>query len=325
MKILCAKSGIEFTCQHFPAYLTSREVSHPIFHLPQKKLLSFITKFASGELGEIASYLLFLSLLDSTQLVEFRSAVKRTADTSSIVYNNFEDLVQLVGQINIITHPEEVFSRVAISPENNTLDTIHHIIENWENQLEEFKNGYISYGIRADLRRREEALERLIKSNHTEQQLAVQIANWAEVAGSFPRFTVSTQFGQLTCAEYWKLIIRKCIKAESIFAIPVPDIDELITHCEDTIEHGSIYSHTLMSMLRSGRDKNKNFLGLGDWDISQSSLSYLILDKNKDSVEEANLELIKKAAPSEEPRITDYPSRFEYLKAKMRWNLSKGN
>jgi hypothetical protein len=77
-----------------------------------------------------------------------------------------------------------------------------------------------------------------------------------------------------------------------------------------------------MSLLRSGRDKNKNFLGLGDWDISTSSINYVIVD-GEDSVEAANFSLLQASAPTHEPSIMEYPSRFEYLKAKMKWELSQ--
>jgi hypothetical protein len=76
-----------------------------------------------------------------------------------------------------------------------------------------------------------------------------------------------------------------------------------------------------MQILRSGADKNKNFLGLGDWDISQSSISYLIV--SEDSVEKANFDLLVSTAPTTEPRLQDYPTRFEWLKAKARYSLSQ--
>ena len=290
-----------------------------MFQIPQKKLLALVPKWAGGELNEVDSYLYFLALLNSTDLVEFRHPCKPTPDTSSIVYNNMEDLIQIIGKINLVTHPAAVFQRIAISPENNTLANVHYWIENWEKNLSDFEEGYITQTERMDLNRREAALEKLIKSQYKEIHLATQIANWAEIAGCFPSFQVSTQFGTMECSEYWKLIIRKCINTESIFTIPLSDITELISHCEDNIEHGSIYAHTLMSMLRSGAEKNKNFLGLGDWDLSQSSINYQIVS---DSVERANLDLLIATAPASEPRITDYPTKFEYLKAKAKWMLS---
>ena len=322
MKTLCSKSGLLFNCEHFPFYSDTATISHPCFSIPQKKLLSLTPKWASGELTEIDSYLLFLSLLNSTNQIEFRVPVSYTAETTGIVYANMESLIQLVGQINCITHPELILSQIAITRENHTLSNVHYWIQNWESSIDDFKSGYVSVSEQQDLLRREASLEKLIKSPYKEVQLATQIANWAELAGAFPDFDVTTQFGTLSCAEYWKLIIRKCVNAESIFSVPTADIQELIEHCEDNIPHGSIYAHTLMQMLRNGKEKQTNFLGLGDWDSSTSSLKYVLLNSD-DSVEKANLQLLIQTAPATEPDIREYPSRFEWLKAHTKWRLSQ--
>lgn len=316
MKTLCSKSGLLFQCEHFPFYSDTATIAHPCFSIPQKKLLALTPKWAAGELTEVDSYLLFLSLLNSTEQVEFRTHCTYTSDTSSIIYNNMEDLLQLVGAINLITHPTFVLSRIAITKENHTLSNVHYWLENWSQQIDEFKSGYVSTSEQQDLLRRESALERLIKSPYKEVQLASQIANWAELAGNFPHFQISCPFGTMSCAEYWKLIIRKCINSESIFAVPTSDIIELIEHCEENIEHGSIYAHTLMQILRNGKQKQTNFLGLGDWESS------FVLLNQEDTVERANLELLVQNAPTEEPRITDYPSKFEWLKAHSKWKLA---
>jgi hypothetical protein len=229
-----------------------------------------------------------------------------------------EDLILLVGYINCITHPAYVLSKIAITKENHTLSNVHYWIENWTQQIDQFKTGYVSTSEQQDIIRREAALEKLIKSPYKEIQLAAQIANWAAVAGKFPAFSVNSPFGLLSCAEYWKLIIRKCINSESIFSVPASDIQELVEHCEEYIEHGSIYAHTLMSILRNGKEKQTNFLGLGDW---ESSLSFVILQSD-DSVESANLQLLVQSAPTEEPRITEYPSKFEWYKAHTKWKLA---
>lgn len=320
MKILCAISGIEFQCEHFPAYLTSREVTHPIFNLPQKKLLSFIPKFSSGELTETDSYLLFLALLNSTSSVEFRVPCKRTAETSGIVYNQMEDLCIVVGKMNLISHPSFQIPHIAITPDTRDLGNVEFWIANWELAIEEWQDGYASYNLSRDLVMREAALEKLIKSPHKEIQLATQIADWAAIAGNFPDSPTLVNGAPIQLDHYWKQIIRKCINKESIFQIPITDLDELISHCEEAIPHGSIYAHTLMEILRSGRDKNKNFLGLGDWDLASSSISYRILSES-DSVESANFEAICMSAPTSEPKLTEYPSRFAWLKAKVKWDM----
>jgi len=77
-----------------------------------------------------------------------------------------------------------------------------------------------------------------------------------------------------------------------------------------------------MQILRNGKEKQSNFLGLGDWDSSTSSLKYVLL-QSEDSVEKANLQLIINSAPTTEPNIMQYPSRFEWLKAHTKWKLSQ--
>lgn len=320
MKILCGISGIEFQCEHFPAYLTSREVTHPIFNLPQRKLLSFIPKFAAGELTETDSYLLFVALLASSDLAEFRVPCKRTAITSGIVYNQMEDLVICIGKMNLIRHPSFQAPRIAITPDTASLENIEYWIANWEHSIEEWRDGYASYNQSRDLIMRENALEKLIKSPHREIQLATQIADWAEIAGNFPQSTTLVNNAPISIAGYWKQIIRKCINKDAIFAIPLDDLQELIEHCEENIPHGTIYAHTLMEMLRSGKDKNKNFLGLGDWDLASSSLAYRILTDD-DTVESANFSAMLMGAPTSEPSILEYPTRFAWLKAKVKWDM----
>lgn len=321
MKILCAKSGLYFKCEFFPFNLDNATVSHPVFSLPQKKLLALTPKWAAGEFNGPDSYLLFLSLLSSTGQIEFRSPCSYTQETDQIVANNMEELIQTIGQINLITHPSFSLTQVAITRENHTLENVSYWISNWSQCIKDFKDSYVTFNERQDLNRREAALEKLIKAPYREIALATQIANWAEIAGAFPTFTVTTQFGTLSCADYWKLIIRKCINTESIFSIPNADIQELIEHCETEIPHGTIYAHTLMQMLRTGKEKQVNFLGLGEWDSSSSSLNYVLL-QGDDSVEKANLQLLIQTAPQEEPSLRDYPSRFEWLKAHTKWKIA---
>jgi hypothetical protein len=322
MKILCAKSGLYFKCEHFPYNLDNASISHPAFSLPQKKLLGLTTKWANGEFTPVDSYLLFLSLLSSTGQVEFRSPCKYTIDTDQVVANNMEDLIRIVGQLNMIHHPHFSITQIAITKENNTLSNAHYWIENWISNIQDFKDGYAEFNAQKDLQRREAALEKLIKSSYKELILATHIANWAELAGAFPTFTVNCPFGTMPIAEYWKLIIRKCINTESIFSVPTADIQELIEHCEDQIPHGTIYAHTLMQMLRNGKEKQVNFLGLGEWDSSSSSLSYVLMQSD-DSVEKANLQLLIQTAPQAEPKLTDYPTRFEWLKASTKYKIAQ--
>ncbi len=325
-KILCSHSGIEFTCEHFPVYLHSRECSHPIFSVPQKKLLAYASKWSAGELTPTDSYLLFLALLHSTDQVEFRVPAQRTLQTDQIVANNMESLFHVVGKINIIKHPAFVIPRFVFSPETKNLDTAHYWILAWESCLEDFTSGYVAARKNAktaeELSRRESALEKLIRSAQKDiMYYAGSLAEWAAIAGNFPDVQVQeTPFGRITLAEYWKAIIRRCCRAESIFLIPRSDLDELYEHCQDNIDQGSIFSFTLMNLLRSGRAKHSGFLGLTDLDSSSNTFQIL---NAEDSVETANKLMMIQSAPTEEPKASQYATRIAYLRDKAKWDMAQ--
>lgn len=327
MKVLCAYSSLTFSCEHFPGFLSQRETSHPVFHVPQKKLLSYLGKWSSSELTPTDSYLLFLSLLRSTELVEFRVPAIQTNLTPSIVANNMEQLAKTVSRLNTVTNPAVIFPRYVITPETKDLSNVKYWIENWNDAYQEFIDGYRRTSNHQELARREAALERLIRNPHKSvSTYASQIADWAIQAGSFPTFIINNPFSatsltaQITCAEYWKLLIIKCAKEESIFAVRRSDLEELLTHCEENIPVGSLFSHALFSLLRRALEKQKNFLGLGDLDIGRST--YEILESDT-SVESANIKAMIQAAPESLPLPENYPTKLAYLRAKMRWDMSK--
>jgi hypothetical protein len=323
MKILCSISGLEFTCEHFPGYLTSREASHPVFTIPQKKLLSYLGKWSSQELTPTDSYLLFLAILHSSELVEFRVPVSRNALTDSIVAQNMEPLAKIISRLNAVTNPAVVFPRYAIGPETKYLSNIKHWIENWNDAWKDFQDGYSRHESSRKLITREAALERLIKNPHLPiSAYASKIAEWASVAGSFPDYTTISPFNgqKISMSEYWKDIISRCSREDSIFGVPQVDIEDLLEHCELNISIGTIYSNALFKVLRHALEKQKNFLGFGDMDLSKTRYTILSSD---DTTESANIKAMIDSAPETEPRQEQYPTKLAFLKAKLRWQIAK--
>ena len=321
-KILCAYSGIEFTCEHFPITLHARESYHPIFNVPQKKLLSYLGKWAGNELTPTDSYLLFLSLLNSSELVDFRVPASHNPFTPSIVAQNMEYLSRTLCKLNTVYHPGVVFPRFAITPETKFLSNVHAWIEVWDKAYQDFQDGYRSAHDSAKLIQREHALERLIKNPYKSPgQIAPQLAEWAATAGSFPTSITVSPFTNhnISLADYYKEIIVLAAKEERLYSIPRADLEELIEHCESNIDAvGSIFSHTLFKILRSALERQKNFLGLGDYDLKST---FTIMDDST-STEEANLQALIQSAPATCPRLEQYPSKFEYMKAKFRWDMA---
>lgn len=321
--IKCAYSGVVFHCDHFPMTLSSGETNHPIFLLPQHKLLSYTNKWSAGDLTHTDSYLLFLALLDSSSLVEWRTnAHYRAGLTDSIVANNMESLIRMIGKINIIQHPRFALPSFAVTKDTATLDNVCHWIEAWHSSFMEFMRGYKEQTEQERIIRREYALERMIKTTQLKnaKKYAIALANWAELAGQFPTFPMlhPITHNPVQLNEYWKEIIIACIKEEKIFQYPTSDVDELITHCEDMIPHGTISAASLMDLLRVGKKSQSSYLCLSDFDVAAFKNGSL---SSEDVVETTNKIAMIQSAPLTAPVRSEYSSDLEFARAKARWRM----
>lgn len=323
--ILCAYSGIEFKVDHFPAYLDSRECYHPVFTLSSKKLLSYTNKWASGNLTDIDSYLLYLALFSSTELIEFRTAAKRTDKTKSTVAQNMSSLIRIISYIDTIKHPAFVLPKFVISSETSDLSNSKYWLETWIEAYNKFSSGYRSVTKDTRILRREAGIEKLLRNSTKKvESYAGILSDWAADAAEFPAH----------CSDYWKSIIKKCVNFESIFTIETEDIEELIEYCEDNIDHGSLSAHALMSILRNGLKKNKSF-NISNFSNTLGKRIYTILSDSADLANKEILEQTKEAefktkmiseAPATEPKESDYPStpvgKINFNRAKYKYRLA---
>lgn len=328
-RITCSKSGITFNCEHMPIAFGSSTYEHPMFHVPQKKLLALAGTWAAGKLSPIESYLLYLSLLNSTSLVQWRvHAQYLDGATDSMIANNMESLIQIIGKLNLISHPSFTLPSFAISQDTCTLANSNHWIEVWTENYVEWYDGFLTARKREELKgkldSREEALQRLIKSSVPVDSYANTLADWAALAGAFPTHSTLHPItgASVPLAEYWKQIIRAVSNEDKLWRYPRADIVELLEHCEDTIQHGNIYSHKLMGYLRSGLRKYDDYLGFGDVAISTGGGTPFQVMPPSSSVQDINTSALLSTAPEEEPKKHQYPSLHAWLKAYTKWKLA---
>lgn len=328
--VLCAISGVEYKVEHIPVYLTSRESHHPIFDIPTKRLLDLTPRWIEGELSSTENYLLYLALFNSTGLMDFRVPAIRCADTAAIIACNMAPLASIVERIynSGSTKVSEILHlpSFVITPDTKDLSSSPDWITIWNNCYKDYQDHYATSTALEKLERQETVLERYIR-DHTKDisQYANRLANWAADAGKFylEDYQILNEHNKPELlASYWKRIIVSCARTESIWHIPDADLSELIEHCEETIYHGSIYAHTLMSLLRAGAERKKNFLDIGDIDIGQHGTSFRILDASA-SVEDANKLALVDSAPTEMPVEKNYPNKLAFIKAKLNYNMAQ--
>ena len=329
-RVLCALSGIEYKVEHMAVYLTSRESHHPIFDIPTARLLQLTPRWIQGELSSTENYLLYLALFNSTGLMDFRSPAIQTGDTASIIAQNMAPLADIVERIfaSGTTKVSEILHlpSFVITPDTKDLSSSPDWIQIWNNCYKDYQDHYATSTALEKLNRQETILERYIR-DHTKDisQYAHRIANWAADAGKFydENYQIANEHNKPEMlSSYWKRIIIACAKTESIWDIPDADINELIEHCEETIYHGSIYAHTLMSLLRAGAERKKNFLDIGDIDIGQHGTVFRILDADA-SVEDANKLSLIDSAPLEAPIEKNYPNKLAYIRAKLNYQMAQ--
>lgn len=327
-QLTCSKSGVLFSCEHMPIQLNSQEFAHPMFSVSKKKLLSISGLWAAGKLSPTENYLLYLSLLDSTGLIEWRTPAKYTAKSPQIIANNMETMIHIIGKIDVISHPSFALPRFAITSDTSDLSNSYHWLQSWIENYNDWIEGYkhSSAEERKALEIRENALHKLIKtpSSESTESLAHVLSEWAVLAGNFPSGNIPHHISrkQIPLSDYWKLIIRACAHEEKIWQFPRGDILDLIDHCEDNIIMGTIYSHSLMKLLRSGLKKYDDYLGFGDIDLGGKTTSFQILSSDT-SAETANMQTLIMTASESEPKVSQYPSKFAWLKAHSKWALAQ--
>lgn len=314
MKIFCQYSGVEYTTPDFGSLQLT--YVHPIFSAEPRTLLSRAGDWASGSLNEQERRLLFLALLHCTELVKFKATAVPAPHN---VQANMESLLKIVGWLHGIQHPALALPSFVITPETRELQNVRHWLAAWWNARKDFEDGYHDYSELRKQRNRETALERLIKSSSkkTEDYIGM-LSQWAFEASNTP----------LALREYWKKII--CSRSTSIYAVRTVDLEEIVEHMEENLEHGSIFAADFMKHVRILLKKNKAGLnyGLGMDDDAELNYKQLmqtpfqIVEGDADT-EAANRSIIISTAPESAPEARNYPSRVAFLRAKIAYEWAQ--
>lgn len=309
-RIHCAISGIVFHTDNVPLVLPATAgYFHPVFAASNRHLYELYSKHIQGHLTSTDSYLLFLAFLHSTDKIRWEhpaTCLPKEKGTIQLVENNIQQLIYVIEASNIISHPSFQQPAFSVTKGNSKLLQVPNWIAAWEDNIIAFKEGYKSQRIQEDLQKLENKLSYYIKSGLSPKDYSFAVASWAAKAADFPT----------TKREEWCKIIRTCYNSNKMFSTPTAELKAIKEYCEENIEAGSIHFHSLMSILREGVKRHKEFLGLG----SPEALGYTLLpvDSTQGDIE---LAAILAKAPKAPPKREDYDTSLNFLRAQLRYRV----
>jgi len=310
MQIKCAISGLEFVADYISFTAVSRELTHPIFSLPQKTIFSLA--IAQDENTPIQdTYLLFCALLNSTDLIQWRSPARPCAISGRAAFSHLPGLIGILARIDIIKNRATVLPQLAITAQNNDFRDVGAWISAVNTAIDSWLDGYARELREIDQERQEAAISKLIRDpNKPKILLAKKLAGWAARVAGFPTAAIKHPITkqQVRVTDYWQELIVHAHNARNAWNYPTPDYRKLIDWCIDNIEHGNIYSHALLELLRNAAYASENYLAAHTEELSVIELS--------------RREQIKMVAPTAAPSEKDYKSKFEYMKALAAWKLA---
>lgn len=336
MRLICQYSGVEFSASHFGG-LKFNSI-HPIFELPPKMVLSRVADFYHPTTTKAEKRLLFLALLNSSGLIEWRSIA---APDDRIILQHFDVLAKTIGWLDVYQFDSKLSRRVGpafpkfvISGDTKKLDNIKYWLQAWEDAREEYEHGSRRESINQRIQRREKSLTKLINdSSRSPEDFSWTLAQWAADATNFPE-NIKVRVRQadkndpesedhiITLREYWISILT----TKNIYEVREQDLVELEEHLTDNLEHGSIYAFNVLELVRGKLKRQKTSLGFGDTftDAQLEALNNAPFSIIKtDTVEQANILSIAATAQEKEPSRAMFKSNFDYLTARTKWQIAQ--
>lgn len=325
MKLYCKLSGVEYEISH-QFVRQQAEHNHPIFELSPKTLITYTPIWSSGKMSETESKLFFLALLRATKLVEFRCTA---TPEPHIVRLNMEKLLRIVNWAVAVGADELTYfdpysgERVNALPKfvvnypDRNLSNIYQWIKAWEQAETSWRDNYKKEHIQAKLQYREELLDKLFNSPHTNRtRFLNQLAGWAMEAAQVP----------VALRPFWTSLFHKT--GIDLYNVPAKEYEAIVTYMEEELEvYDKVsYASKVLSHLRQLKARNAasfNFgLGVPDEDTEGGGElpAYTIVE---DSVETDNKKRMVALAPVVEPKLDAYPNKLEFLKAKALWQQAQ--
>ena len=309
--VLCSISGLELKIPHVPMHLKLKHgFTHPIFYLEQKHLWNYYKRHCSAELTQEESYLVFLALLNSTGSIKWRYPCMLATDlprASQVVDKNISQLVRAISLTNQITIPSFKQPSFAVTLDTCMLPNVQHWIGAWFDNINKFRLGLHAERLHQSLVRTENMLSKMIFSGIPQEKYAGLVGAWAAKVAEFPEAKL----------DRWRQVISWCFDDVKMFKTSLAELKEIKEYCEMNIPSGSVHTYRLYKQLNEGIRRHSDYLGM-----DPRVLGYTILNSSAEKNELA-LSAIAAKATDKQPMRHEYASGFEYIKAKLAYDLAQ--
>lgn len=313
MRIKCRYSSVEFVAAGFNQLKVTGE--HPLMSVDMITLLSRARDWAEGKLDRIEQRVLFVALLKSTDLVEFRTAA---IPEDKVIAKFMEPLIRTMGWKeklgDLIPLPKYV-----ITPDTYRLTNINHWLRSWETAKQDWESKGAFWNQREKLRLREEALIRLIRSPTRKLSF---------YQGMLGRWILEASDAPEGIKDYWLQLLR-LKDNKDIWAANKVDLEELLEHMEDNLPAGSIIADVAFKHVRRLLQINTGGLEFGiGMDDDNADLRYADLRNNPyviipETTEEHNIQAVISAAPATEPKLEEFERKVDFIRATARWRIAQ--
>ena len=318
MKLYCPLSGIAYTCNIGYGH---GKVPHPVFSLPIKSLIKGQLEAAiAGDLSQDETHLFGCALLRKLPILW------DTALLPEYWKDHWPAIIEQLATVALRydSRRQSDLPAFRLTAETATLNNLKTFLREFDSAISDI-NANIATSFIKD--RAEEVILRILRSalssnNQKYNKLPKLMADWAKAVGHFPKTSIPINESiSMPLADYWHGIIRRSFEAQNPVEIlsdtvSLSDIEELLEHCEEYIEYGSIHSIALFKKLRTAREILAEFRP-EKISTSSGSITADLLGGETSPVEKVYIE--------GEPRRESFSSTMAYIKAKRLWNTEQEN
>lgn len=325
MKVVCPISGIETF--HGPYFKNEPAVTMPdaMFFVPIRGLLARARKWKAGEYSETERKLLFLALLDKTELITWELPAQPLPAT---VQKNMEYAFKIAAWLDIAGAVQNIKSmpKYRVSEHNRDLTNIGYFLHSIEELRTEWMRSSSRRHLEAILEQRQAVLAKLIHSPYrkwTQRDYSIQ-ASWAMDTAEVPKER----------KEEWTKILSIHTAEEAFLC----DKDELLD-MRDWLEReltlpGSIGMGSGFSMTQKVLDHIRWLVNLreggmlaylgGELGAPANTFSIKVEEVSSANPEmevlEIETKLVQEGVPLVEPKKDAFKNRLsDYYKARAKW------